>query len=470
MPPPSETEAKVIRITREEAMGSHVDDLLKRQMSFRGATGITRDLGKRWYYQSWFLLMIAGAVGAFIAWAIMEPHFDDRQYLQGLVSSVDSNRTLPLRIHSGDRYFEFKPQFRALVRGTVTVNGQDFWLHKDTKALNLDGTKSPITPAELSTGREIGVYAEGLVVGDKSEFFAMYVDPSPPARPEGAAPMSFSQVLAKNQASSLLLFPLVAAFIGLAIGAADGIVCRLPRRALMAGGVGLLVGFIGGFVSSTLASLVYSPLNQLAVQQQGQSFGSLSTFGFFVQVTARILAWGLAGTAMGLGQGIALRSKRLLLYGLLGGVLGGLLGGLLFDPIDLLLLGPDKPSAHWSRLIGFCVIGASVGGMIGFVELMARDAWLRMTQGPLAGKEFLIFKDIMNLGSSPRCEIYLFNDPGVEDVHATIRAIGDECEIENVSTTNPAQINNRPVTRSRLRHGDQIRIGRTEFVFQRRRG
>ena len=95
---------------------------------------------------------------------------------------------------------------------------------------------------------------------------------------------------------------------------------------------------------------------------------------------------------MGLGQGIALRSKRLLAYGFFGGIIGGLLGGLLFDPIDLILLGVDKPSAHWSRLIGLAVIGASVGAMIGVVELLARDAWLRMVKGPLAGKEFLLFK------------------------------------------------------------------------------
>src|SRR5256885_13193801 len=146
--------------------------------------------------------------------------------------------------------------------------------------------------------------------------------------------------------------------------------------------------------------------------------------------------------AMGLGQGIALRSRRLLIYGLLGGVVGGLLGGLLFDPIDLLLLGPDKPSAHWSRLIGFAVIGLSVGAMIGIVELLARDAWLRMTQGPLTGKEFLLFKDVMNVGSSPRSDIYLFNDPLVIGNHATIRAMGDECEIEARESSHSILLNN----------------------------
>ena len=83
--------------------------------------------------------------------------------------------------------------------------------------------------------------------------------------------------------------------------------------------------------------------------------------------------------AMGLGQGIALRSKRLLLYGFLGGVVGGLFSGLLFDPIDQIFLEPDKPAPP-DRLIGFGVIGLSVGAMIGVVELLAPEMpWSRMT-------------------------------------------------------------------------------------------
>jgi hypothetical protein len=159
-----------------------------------------------------------------------------------------------------------------------------------------------------------------------------------------------------------------------------------------------------------------------------------------------------------------------LIYGLLGGVVGGLLGGLLFDPIDLLLLGDHNPSAAWSRLIGFSVIGLAVGGLIGLVELLARDAWLRMTQGPLAGKEFLLFKDVMNIGSSPRSDIYLFNDPLVLPDHAILRAIGDECEIESRQRNQRVLLNSRPVQQARLRHGDQVAIGRTLFVFEKRKG
>jgi len=262
----------------------------------------------------------------------------------------------------------------------------------------------------------------------------------------------------------------VAGLIGLFIGAADGIVCRLPRRALLCGGVGLLVGLVGGFISSIAAMVAYTPLTALAMKQTTGPMGSLNTFGFVLQMVGRSVAWGLAGMAMGLGQGIALRSKRLLLYGFIGGVVGGLFGGLLFDPIDMILLGQDKVSSHWSRLIGFGVIGLSVGAMIGVVELLARDAWLRMTQGPLTGKEFLLFKDVMNIGSSPRSDLYLFNDPQVAEHHAMIRAVGDECEIEARQRSHPVLLNNRTVQTARLRHGDNVTIGRTSFVFQRRKG
>jgi hypothetical protein len=233
--------------------------------------------------------------------------------------------------------------------------------------------------------------------------------------------------------------------------------------------VGLVVGFIGGFLCSIFANLAYAPLTHLAQEQMGRG-GMFSGFGFLVQMAGRSLAWALAGTAMGLGQGIALRSGRLLVYGFVGGIVGGLFGGMLFDPIDLILLGPDKPSAHWARLVGFVVIGLSVGGMIGLVELLARDAWLRMTQGPLTGKEFLIFKDVMTIGSSPRSDLYLFNDPQVARQHAIIRATADECEIEARDTAAPVLLNNRPVQKARLRHGDNVTIGRATFVFQRRKG
>jgi hypothetical protein len=452
----------VIRISREEATSTHVDDLLKRQMSMRGEPGVTRDYGRRWYYQNWFVLLIVGLVAAIAAWAILEPFFNDTLYFQGRIDKVGS-ASLPLE-RGTRKTLEFNPDGMPWVQ----IKGEQIWLMDQTSVLRSDGSRKRLRPEDLREGDTIGLYAEYLPVPSEDLALAIYVvrDPPPQARSEAA--LSLRQLHARSSAAGMLLFPLVAGLVGLAIGAIDGLVCRLPRRAVLSGVVGLLVGFTGGFISSIIAGLIYTPLNHLAMNQMGSD--SITTFGFVLQMIGRGLGWAFAGLAMGLGQGIALRSKRLLLYGLLGGVIGGLLGGLAFDPIDFILLGSHKPSAAWSRLAGIAVIGASVGGLIGVVELLARDAWLRMTQGPLAGKEFLLFKDVMNIGASPKSDLYLFNDPLVAADHAVVRTAGDEYEIESRHQDHRLMLNNRPVERARLRHGDQVMIGRTIFVFEKRKG
>jgi hypothetical protein len=454
----------VIRISKEEALDPHVDDMLKRQMSLRGEPGVTRDRGRKWYYQNWFIFMVVGLLGAVAAWAMLEPAFDDMLYLQGTITELDPSDNFP--VVDGQ---EPPKELNFVFFGSVTIKRQKVYLPRGMKEIQPDGSRQRLDFSSLKAGQNIGLYVEYEKGRDFDLAVGQFLVSDPPPQKASRAQKTLDQLSARSSAIGLVIFALVAGMIGLFLGAADGLVCRLPRRALVCGAVGLLVGLVGGLVSSIIANIAYGPLSALAMKQSGDESSALNTLGFGIQLVGRSLAWALAGLAMGLGQGIALRSTRLLLYGLIGGVVGGLLGGLFFDPIDLILLGPDKPSAHWSRLIGFAVIGASVGGMIGVVELLARDAWLRMTQGPLAGKEFLIFKDIMNIGSSPRSDIYLFNDPLVTENHAVIRATGDTCEIEARQTQQPLLINSRSVTRARLRHGDSVTIGRTVFVFQQRK-
>src|SRR5439155_7685318 len=87
--------------------------------------------------------------------------------------------------------------------------------------------------------------------------------------------------------------------------------------------------------------------------------GMPTGFGFLVLMMGRAGAWVAAAIPAGIGQGIALREKKVVLNGLLGGVLGGLLGGLLFDPISLVFSRPDGTAAI-SRAVGFTTIGLLV--------------------------------------------------------------------------------------------------------------
>jgi len=173
--------------------------------------------------------------------------------------------------------------------------------------------------------------------------------------------------------------------------------------------------------------------------------------------------------AMGLGQGVALKSKKLLFNGFLGGVIGATLGGLLFDPIDVLLLskGVMDPfrNADASRMIGFTLTGAFVGLMIGIVEQISKDAWLIMTQGPITGKQFIIYKELTVLGSSPNCEIYLFKDPEIDPEHAMIVKIHDGYVIKDNNSSTGIYVNNKKVRDCKLRNGDKVQLGKTIFSF-----
>jgi len=455
-----------IRITYEDVNDQHVDDLLQRQASLRNESGITRQGKGKWYLHNWFLFMNTGFIAAFLAWALIEPFFDDNLYIQGTLerSNDGDHPWSELSTTLSKNNISFTPTLH------MRINGEGFWVTDSTKVLNSQNKEIEADLEELLTGQPIGAYiaTEPLGVGLSVANYII-IDPNP--NPPRKASLSLQQLKKRTDMMGLLFFAITASFIGLAIGMTEGFVCRVYRRVLIGGAVGFLAGFIGGFFSGLIADIIYIPLTDLAMNETGDAISGLSTSGFIIQMGGRSLAWCMAGMTMGLGQGLSLRSGRLLLYGFLGGIIGGLTGGLVFDPIDMVILdGVNNPSAHWSRLIGIVVIGGTVGGMIGAVELLARDAWLRMTEGPLAGKEFLIFKDLMVLGSSPRSDIYLFNDDKVAERHATIRCSGDIYEIEAISQQTPVSVNGRNVTNSRLRDGDQLGIGRTLFTFQKRKG
>src|SRR5687768_13349706 len=95
--PPPVPKTQVVKITLDEANSSHVDDLLQRQAAMRGERGMAAPRGRRrWYYQNWFLFMIAAGVAAFGAWALMEPFFDDQFYFQGIVAFESIAQSAPI--------------------------------------------------------------------------------------------------------------------------------------------------------------------------------------------------------------------------------------------------------------------------------------------------------------------------------------------------------------------------------------
>jgi hypothetical protein len=90
----------------------------------------------------------------------------------------------------------------------------------------------------------------------------------------------------------------------------------------------------------------------------------------------------------------------------IGGALGGALGGLFFDPIDRFFVSRFA-GAGASRLAGLLAVGLMIGLFVALVERLARDAWLRVRTGPLAGKSFILYKTPTRIGNSPESDVYL---------------------------------------------------------------
>jgi hypothetical protein len=263
----------------------------------------------------------------------------------------------------------------------------------------------------------------------------------------------------------VLLFPTVAGFVGLFIGAAEGVMCRNLGRALLCGVVGLGVGFAAGFVAWILAEIIYGFMGGIAMEFMGnpRRFQRPAGLALLIIMMGRAAGWAVAAIPAGIGQGIALRQRAILMNGLLGGVLGGLLGGLLFDPIDFAFREGDKASL--SRCIGFVVVGILVGFFISLVEQWTKSAWLLMRKGPLAGKQFVLYRNPTVLGSSPKADVYLFKDEAIEPRHALIHNRGGRFEIEDCNTPDGTYVNGIPVNKHILQAGDQIVLGKTMLEF-----
>lgn len=267
--------------------------------------------------------------------------------------------------------------------------------------------------------------------------------------------------------AAILLFPSVAAGAGLFLGAAEGLMCRNLGRATISGLVGLGVGFVGGLLILIPAGILFGLMRAVAVSlwKNPQPDQMPTGLALVVFIMGRAAAWALSAVPAGLGQGVALREWKVVFNGVVGGVLGGLIGGILFDPIDMLFTGPDHEAAL-SRCIGLTIIGLMVGLFVGLVEGWTKTAWMLMRAGPLAGKQFIIFRDTTILGSSPKADVYLFKDAAIEPRHAVVYNRGGRFEIEDCNTRDGTYVNGAPIRRQMLQPGDQVVLGKTVLEFQ----
>src|SRR5580765_1258617 len=169
---------------------------------------------------------------------------------------------------------------------------------------------------------------------------------------------------------------------------------------------------------------------------------------------------GLLALALGLVFGLVDRSGRKTKYGILGGLLGAGLGGMVFDPISFL-----TRTGLVSRGVGFALVGLATGVAIGIVESALKDRWLYVASGPLAGKQFILYKPLTTIGSSQKCDIYLFKDTSILPQHGTIELRGAQTFLRS---DGPIFVSGAPARNRALQSGDLLQIGRYAFHFRER--
>ena len=249
------------------------------------------------------------------------------------------------------------------------------------------------------------------------------------------------------------LITLGALGVGIAamLAAAEGLFAARWTAATLDGLAGATIGAAG--VAATIAVV------------RAAHAGSIDDADLLAPLAARIAGWTALGGVVGVAGGVASRSGRRALIGLLGGALAGAAVGSTFH----LLLARTGGDAQRVRLIAALSVGVASGIAIALIERVARNGWLRVTQGPIAGKQFILYRNPTLLGSAPTSHIYLFRDVAVGKRHAAVFRVDKGFEIENLPLGGATLVNDVPITRTRLQHGDEISVGRTRFVFEERR-
>jgi hypothetical protein len=250
------------------------------------------------------------------------------------------------------------------------------------------------------------------------------------------------------------------ALIGLAIGVTvngfAGLLEFKPRavaRGVLIGGLG---GLVGGALGLLLAELLYQALGAYA--------------------PLRILGWAIFGLFLGMIEGALSGSFRRVLYSGIGGLVGGLIGGLAFYLLGRVSSENFTMLSNTSRAVGFALLGGMTGCFVGLAPVILRNVTGRpaikvISSGRDEGKERLLDRNRIHIGSDPRCDIPLYGDAAINREHAEILYERGEYVLRPLAGAYvvvhdhkiDGSVNNYCYV---LRDGDQFEIGQEILLFR----
>ncbi len=258
---------------------------------------------------------------------------------------------------------------------------------------------------------------------------------------------------------AMLVGGLIAGLLGGAYGQSLG-----SRRHILTGlGIGAiagaLMGMIGMSLGGNLAQALFPGFDQ----------------GFSVRsIPGRVLQIAPFGGAIGLAVGLAARSGRQAILGLVGGSIAGVASGVLFNaasmalqPISQALRGGDEIGMP-GRVITSVLLGGAIGLCVALARRVARTAWLRLSLGRNEGREWVVEAPQTFIGRSESAHVPLFGDANVAPMHACIVRLGPHYWLQDGGTPIGTYLNGQRVQQAPLISGSQITVGgfTLEFVLK----
>jgi Inner membrane component of T3SS, cytoplasmic domain len=273
---------------------------------------------------------------------------------------------------------------------------------------------------------------------------------------------------ASSTESNLAFSFILAFFIGICVAIADAASSRVIEKIGIAIAIAIPTALVSGLAIGDLANIFYQHaenpiiIKYLQIYNSGQTQLASQYYSNQTHIP-RGIAWLIIGIATGLTVGIASRSLKRLALTVVGGAIGGFIGGAIFDffPANL----------EWvSQMLGITITGLLIGLSMGLLEQAARTQWIEIVAGGMAGKQFILYKSDITIGSSPSADITLIKDPGISPVHARISAQGGRSYIESLDATRPVLIDGYVSGKSPISDGANITVGGTMIRFRERKG
>lgn len=254
--------------------------------------------------------------------------------------------------------------------------------------------------------------------------------------------------------------------IALALVSGDSALSRsLPKFGLsmaIAGPAAIGLALVFGFLASNIySSLVEATFDSLVAAGLDPSWDSEAFFEEFRNRNHlnRGLAWSIIGAAAGAAVGSSTKSIKRIGITSGGGFIGGFIGGFLFDYFE---------GEVAAQLTGFVITGAAIGLTVSLLEQAVKSSWIEIVSGGMAGKQFIIYQNEVQIGSSPSAHITLIKDSAISPIAAVLRRQGGSFKIISANPAQGIQVNDQIVMQQELKEGSQVVLGSTVLRFRER--